>query len=210
MHRRTPARPLATALSVVLALLLGAAACTGGDESGDGSSAGASASTGDDGAQPEPTLEVDLGDVTGTLPKAVRRSALATSGNVVQTWLRAAYVGGTFPREKFGNATLGMTAGAAEQARDQSGLTSNAAVSATIESLEVEQMKATIDLLGRGGRPVGATARFTLRFTTTGEPAGTESVTGRLYLTPGTKPAEKGVERHAWRIFGYDVARSAR
>lgn len=203
MLRRPPVRPLIALLGLV-SLLGVTSGCTGGDDDAPRSD-DASAD-----ARTEPVLDVSLGEVSGALPKAVRRSALATSGNVVQTWLRAAYVGGTFPREKFGNATLGMTAGAGERARQDRDLMSNAGEAATIESLEVERMQATIDLLGRDGRAAGATARFTLRFTTTGEPAGTDTVSGRLYLTPGTVPDKKGVDRDAWRIFGYDVARAGR
>ena len=45
------------------------------------------------------------------------------------------------------------------------------------------------------------TARFVLRFDTTGRKAGTTTVRGRLFLTR---------KRGVWRVFGYDVAKGAR
>ena len=54
-------------------------------------------------------------------------------------------------------------------------------------------------MLAVKGRPSGATARFVLRFATSGDVQRKVEVRGRLFLTPGTD---------GWRIFGYDVTKA--
>jgi hypothetical protein len=55
-----------------------------------------------------------------------------------------------------------------------------------------------IDVLPAGGRAAGATARFRLEYTTTGDVRKSVAVRGRLFLTPGPD---------GWKVFGYDVAK---
>ncbi len=56
-------------------------------------------------------------------------------------------------------------------------------------------------MLGVKGKPVGATARVRLVFTTDAEPEQKYVVNGRLRLTPAGG---------GWQVFAYDVAKGAK
>ena len=67
-----------------------------------------------------------------------------------------------------------------------------------IDGVRATQRLVWIDVLPAGGRAAGATARFRLEFTTTGDVKKSVAVRGRLFLTPGPD---------GWKVFGYDVAK---
>ena len=56
-------------------------------------------------------------------------------------------------------------------------------------------------MLAPRGKAAGVTARFVLRFRTTGDVTKTVTVSGRLFLTQSAGGA--------WQIFGYDVAKGS-
>lgn len=139
--------------------------------------------------------------IYGRLPdprrKAVRRQVTA----VVERWWEAAYLGGSYPRARFRDAFPGFTAGARARARQDGRLMSNRDIGRRVESVTAERGVVRLDVLAVGRRAQAVTARFVLRFATTGRRAGTTVVRGRLFLT----------RRHGpWRIFGYDVSKGAR
>lgn len=184
------------AVALVAALALGAAACS--DDA-----------TEEPGADPSPSSSatravettVRWGAIAGKVAPARREQVKEAVSAVVDRWLEAAYVGGEWPRSDFSDAFPGFTAGAAQQAQKDLDLMTNSAVGGQVESVEVLSRAITLDALGVKGRATGVTARFALRYRTTGEVEGTEWVRGRLFLTP---------REGGWRVFGYDVARSDR
>lgn len=200
MSRRTWPSRLAVAV-----LVLGASTgCSGGKRSGETPNAegGEATSTTDSApaaAEPVPT-KVLLGQVVGQLPGPRRRALLAQVTPVVDGWLDAAYVGGTWPRE-ISDAYPGFTAEAARQARRDQELTSNAEVSERIDGLAVTNRAVRFDVLAAGRRPVGVTARIALDYKTTGEVVSKVSVRGRLRLTQ---------VRDHWRVFAYDLTKGER
>lgn len=178
---------------VALALVVGLGACRGGSE--DEPEPGASrAGT----ATADLATVVSLGRVTGDLDRdrgPVVRDAVAA---VVGRWLDAAYVGGDWPRRGVEGAYPGFTRGAADQARADRVLTSNALLGPRLDDVVARRSAVTVDVLATGGRPRAATARFVLAMRLSGKVDRDERVSGRLYLTPG----EKG-----WQVIGYDVRR---
>jgi hypothetical protein len=120
---------------------------------------------------------------------------------VVEKWWKAAYLGGSYPRTRFGDAFPGFTRGAREQARRDVRLMSNRDIGRRVESVAVKHAAIRLDVLAVGRRAHAVTARFVLRFSTTGRRARTTTVRGRLFLT----------RRHGpWRVFGYDVSKGVR
>jgi len=200
----TPLRPTSppaprrlAAAALAAALCLGAAACSGDDEgNGDKDTAtGASPTTATD----EVATQVSWGAVAGKVGKAKRDQVKEAATGVVDGWLDAAYAGGEWPRTDFSGAFAGFTDGAQAKAEADLDLMTNSAIGGQVESVEVLKRTIKLDALGVKGKATGVTARFKLKFRTDGEVEGTETVSGRLFLTP----TDGG-----WRVFGYDVARS--
>lgn len=138
------------------------------------------------------------GSVTGRIPKDTRKVVVHRVSGVVDEWLEAAYVGGTYPRTTFGRSWPGFTTGATRTARGDRDLMSNADLGERIDGVTVKRRAITVDLLAVAGTARAATARVHLTFTT----SGTErkvTVTGRLFLTR---------KNARWRVFGYDVAKA--
>lgn len=139
--------------------------------------------------------------VHGRLPEARRKPVRREVAKVVQRWWQAAYLGGTYPRTGFRDAFPGFTRGARAQARRDVRLMSNRDIGGRVDSVTQEVGKVRLDVLAVDGRAHAVTARFRLRFSTTGRAARTTVVRGRLFLT----------QRHGpWRVFGYDVSKGAR
>ncbi|NPC96144.1 hypothetical protein [Nocardioides sp. zg-DK7169] len=178
-------------------LVLGASACTGDDDdapSGEEASPEASAA-------PLAT-RVSVGQVAGELSPQRRAQAKQAVADVVDGWIDAAYVGGEWPREGFAaytDALRDFTPDARRRAARDRGLLTNVAIGDRVESVRASRRVLQIDVLGAGGKPVGATARIGLRFRTDGEVRRVDVVSGRLMLTPTKK---------GWKVFGYDVSRS--
>lgn len=188
IHRRANHRVTSVALIAVPALLL--SACT---SSGDEADPGPEQPT--QGAPELVPSTVRTGRVTGRLPRKVADQATADVAAVVEAWHEAAYLG-DYPRTEFD--WPGFRGDLAEQARRDRALTSNARLGERIEGVTPRVRNITVDLLGDGGRPVGATARFRLIFDTSGRWTGTVRLKGRLSLVPDGK---------GWQVFEYDVAR---
>ena len=73
---------------------------------------------------------------------------------------------------------------------------SNQAIADRIDTATATNKRVRLQVLAPGGQPRGATARFVLDFSTTGELEGPRRVTGSLYLTK---------QMGEWHVFGYDV-----
>ncbi len=194
MHAIGAGRRAAVALLCAGALVMGG--CSGGDDKDPASSPA------DTPTAPPVAVQASLGKVAGKLAPADATAAVDAISPVVDGWFEAAYVGGDYPRTDFEDAFPGFTPGAAKDAIGDQALMSNAGIGADVESVTADTKSLDVDLLAAKKKAAGATARFTLVFTTTGAAAKKITVKGRLFLTP--KPGD------AWRVFGYNVTRTAR
>jgi hypothetical protein len=149
-------------------------------------------------ADPAVRTRTRTGSVTGRIPKAQRKVVVHRVSGVVDEWLEAAYVGGTYPRTTFRRSWPGFTTGATRTARGDRDLMSNADLGDRIDGVTVKRREITVDLLAVAGTARAATARVHLTFTTSGT-ARKVTVTGRLFLTR---------KAGRWRVFGYDVAKA--
>ena len=177
--------------------MLGVAACSGDDEDepdGQGSSSAADV--------PDVATKVSIGRVAGELDARRRAQLKESVAEVVDGWIDAAYVGGEWPRDDFADyaaALRDFTPAAKRRAARDRALLTNVAIGDRVDSVRATRRVLQVDVLAPGGRPVGATARFLVRFRTDGEVRRTDLVRGRLMLTPTKK---------GWKVFGYDVSRA--
>lgn len=139
--------------------------------------------------------------VHGRLPEARRKAVRRDIGRVVDRWWEAAYLGGTYPRDSFPDAFPGFTRGAERLARADKALLTNQTGGPRIESVTPRKRSISLDIMAVGRHARSVTARFVLRFSTTGAKDGTTVVRGQLFLTRRSGP---------WRIFGYDVTKGSR
>lgn len=140
-----------------------------------------------------------LGEVQGQLSAEAGEALTAEVGQVVDAWFEAAFLGGDYPRSDFDDSFPGFTPAAADLARQDAAITTNRSIGRRIDAVTATQREVTVDALVVRGRPVGATARFVLAFTTSGDLARDVVVSGRLLLTPSAD---------GWQVFGYDVTSS--
>lgn len=147
------------------------------------------------------STKTHVGQVVGRLPKSRRKALRRQVASVVDGWWEAAYLGGTYPRESFPSAFPGFTKGAEARARADKQVMSNRGVGARIDSVVPLKRQVILDVVATDRRARSVTARFVLRFRTTGKKVGVTIVRGRLFLTH---------RRGAWRVFGYDVSRGVR
>lgn len=136
------------------------------------------------------------GVVGGRLPRPDRERAVRAVGRVVDGWIDAAYVGGTYPRRDFRGAFPGFTPGARRLARADGSLMSNQGIGGRIDGVRSVRRVVAVDLLAAHGHAVGATARVRLGFRTTGALERRFVVRARLALS----------RTHGWRVFGYDAS----
>ncbi len=139
--------------------------------------------------------------VYGRLPDVRRKRVRHQIEKVVDKWWEASYVGGTYPRDDFRAAFPGFTSGSEKRAREDKDLLTNQVAGPLIESVTPKHRSVSLDILAVDGHARSVTARFVLRFRTTGAREGITVVRGRLLLTR---------RNGAWRIFGYDVAKGNR
>lgn len=195
---RTAPRRAPAIAATLLSLTVVTTACSGGsDSSGATPADGSSSATAPDEPAPLATTAT-IGKMTGKLPKAERSGVRRQVATAVDRWFDAAYVGGDWPRNDFADAWAGFTPGAAADAKGDKRLMSNQDIGAKISAVEATKRDVTVDVLAVKGHPAGATARFVLRFATSGDLQRKLVVRGRLFLTPGGD---------GWRIFGYDVTK---
>lgn len=183
--------------ATALAILMGVTACSNGDSGGEDADVGPT-------GKPEPTrisADVAVGKITGRLPAKKRKAVVKDVGAVVVRWMDAAYLG-VYPRGDFSDAFRGFTDGAERLARHDRELMSNAGIGSRLDAVTPVREVVRVDILGARKHAAGATARFRLVFRTEGQRTQRVTVRGRLVLT---QARGKG-----WKVFAYDVARSAR
>ena len=200
---RTAPRRASAIAATLLSVAVATTACSG-DSSGDptgpeGAPADGGSSATDPDAAPPLATKATLGRVTGRLPKSKQSKVRKQVARAVDAWFDAAYVAGDYPRNDFANAWPGFTTGAKADAQGDKQLMSNQSIGTKISAVDAKTRKVTVDMLAVKGRPAGATARFVLRFATSGDMHRKIVIRGRLFLTPG---------KDGWRIFGYDVTRA--
>jgi hypothetical protein len=186
-----------TVLAMAMAMVIGVAGCSGDDgddePGGDGEQPASSAT-----AEPGIATRVEVGEVVGNLPKKPARGVAADVAGVVDRWLDAAYVGGDYPRSKFGQAYPGFTKDAARLAAGQPGLMSNAPVADRVDGVTAKRRVVRVDVLAPRGDAAGATAHVNLVIELAGEVERTDQIRGRVLLT-----RSKG----GWQVFGFDIER---
>ncbi len=190
--RTFPGSPI-TLAALALALVLGLAGCSGGDDGEpppDNSDEGTATTT-----TGIPT-RVEVGEVAGRLGRKPARRVAQKVAAVVDGWLDAAYVGGDYPRSDFSDAFAVFTKDAAALAKRDRRLLSNAEVGDRVDVVTAKTRKLRIDVLAHKGTAAGVTGRFVLVLDLDGRR--TDRIAGSLYLTnTGGK----------WKVFGYDVKR---
>lgn len=191
----TPARLVVPLLLAVLlgGLLSGLLGGCGGDDDAAPPATGPSA--GDPATLHLRTMSTTLrtGVVGGRLPRPARERAVRAVGRVVDGWIDAAYVGGTYPRRDFRAAFPGFTPGARRLARADGSLMSNQAIGGRIDGVRPVRRVVAVDLLAAHGHAVGATARVQLGFRTTGALERRFVVRTRLALS----------RTDGWQVFGF-------
>ena len=194
----TPRRRVAELVIPLLVLATVSTSCSGGDDTKEPAASPTSSSAKPSSPPREVSTKVSLERVPGRLPAEVRKRVQRQVGDVVDRWFDAAYVGGRYPRNDFHDAFPGFTVSARRQAHHDKALMTNQPLAQRIDGVRATQRLVWIDVLPAGGRAAGATARFRLEFTTTGDARKSVAVRGRLLLTPGPD---------GWKVFGYDVAK---
>lgn len=193
-------RPATRLLVPGLALLAGLGA---GCSSGDGGSGGSDADL--SGPSAAPTLQIEpvsrLGEVTGRLPRKDARTVEEHVSRIAERWLTDAYVGGSYPRVRFGAAFADFSRGARSAARRDLRVMSNAGIGERIDRVTPTRMDIEVDLLAVDRRAVGATAHVLTTFRTAGREQGRFRVAGRLLLTK---------EDGHWTVFAYHVSKGDR
>jgi hypothetical protein len=187
--------------AVVAGLLVLAPACTDGTHGPrhrSGPSAGASATA----PAVSAPIEVSVTHVAGRLRHADRTAVTGGVRRVLATYARQAFLGGPYPSKHFSGSFSAFTAGAAEDARRDQSLLTNADLAATTDSVRLTRATAYVSVLAPRGHPAGGSAAVDWVFAVDRGDRAAERVhlQGRLLLTK-----EK---TGAWRIFGYDVHRS--
>jgi hypothetical protein len=190
-------------LAAAAALVVGG--CGGGESSTPAAAPTASAS----GANPPMATVVTIGKVAGTVHKPNRqrfqqRAAhlRADVGKAVDAWFDGGFVGVAYPTTRFPEAFTTFTAQAKADATKQAALMTTGKLGARIDGVTTLRRSVALDVLAPRGKAAGVTARFFLRFRTTGDVTRQVTVSGRLFLTRSAGGA--------WQIFGYDVAKGSK
>ena len=193
----------AVALAAAAALALGG--CGGGDSSTPEAASTASASA----ANPPMATVVTIGRVAGTVHKPNRQRfqhaashLRADVGKAVDAWFDGGFVGVDYPTTSFPDAFSTFTAQAKGDALAQKNLMTTGKLGAHIDGVTTLKRSVALDVLAPRGKAAGVTARFVLRFRTTGDVTKQVTVSGRLFLTRSAGGA--------WQIFGYDVAKGSK
>jgi hypothetical protein len=184
-------------------LLVATAGCTGEDEP--------PSSLPSRSVEPQPVLEakpvatdIAVGKVLGAkLGRQQRKRLEGQVSRVVSRYFDAAFLGGEYPRRDFSAAFGTFSRGAADRARGDRSLLTNAAVGATTDAVAAKAKKVRLDVLVPQRRVVGLTARVRLVFVRKSSDGADQRVTvkGRLLLDRK--------KSGPWQVFGYDLTRSS-
>lgn len=203
----TPASRLAPAVACAV-LLAAATACTAGNHASPrpspssppvpAQSTGAAPTL-----RPRPApLHVRVTRVHGTMSPHARTVLAHRAGRTIATYVDNAFLG-KYPRSDFHAAFASFSAGAAEKARHDRALLTNADLGADTAAVVPRRRVAFLSVLAPGRVPVGITANLDLQLLVdhTRSPDQLVTVKGRLLL----------IRRRSggWQIFGYDLSRSA-
>src|SRR3954447_11185276 len=191
------------------AALAAAAALAVGGCGGDSSTPSAPPTTGSSSGAPEVATVVSIDKVAGTGKTSYRQRFHAHAktlshdvGEAVDAWFDGGFLGVDYPTSDYPDAFRSFTAQAQQDAVGQKVLMTTGPLGERIDGVTTLKRSVDLDVLAPQGRPAGVTARFVLRFATTGQVTKKVTVTGRLFLTQ--------VAGGPWRIFGYDVAKGAK
>jgi hypothetical protein len=193
-----------TAAVSLVALLLGAAACTG-DEAETPEAATSAAPSGPETAdaprldRPEATWKVSIEQLRGGVDKSRRPAIAGGVQRSLQRWVAGAYRG-EYPRHDFSTGFNGWTADAKRLARADREITTNAAIGSDLVQVVADQLQARLYVFAADGVAGGATAKVHLRFTGVRSNGALVGITvhGDVALTR---------DQARWRIFGYDLDR---
>ena len=204
------ARRLLAGLCFVVLLAL-ASGCTGGDQQTaprpspsrpagpTGQPTGPAATL-----HPKPVpLHVEVTRVHGRMSRHARTVLAHVAGRAISTYFRNAFLAGHYPRPDFGNAFASFSKGAADQARHDRSLLTNAALGADTISVTAKRQSAYLSVLAPHKVAAGITAQIDLKFLVDHAHAPDRLVTvrGRLLLTRK--------QSGGWQIFGYHLSRSS-
>ncbi len=154
-------------------------------------------------AKPVPT-QVTIARVVGAkLPKQQRSRLDRNVTRVLSRYFDDALLGGDYPRKDFSRAFATFSHGAAQQARGDRALLTNAEIGAETEAVVPRVKSARLDVLAPRRHVAGLTARIRVVFVQERSDGNDQRVTvsGRLLM------ARK--KSGPWQVFGYDVTRSA-
>jgi hypothetical protein len=147
-------------------------------------------------------MQVRVTRVLGRLPHGAEPALEANVGKTISAYLDDAFLGGSYPRSDFSDAFASFTKGAADQARGDRTLLTNASYGASTTAVRATRRSAYLSVLAPNRVAAGVTARvdLVLRVDRGDQPAEQVHLTGRLLLTRDS--------HNAWVIFGYELARS--
>lgn len=204
---RFPAAATRFAAGVACAILLASSsACTGGPQasprpspsSPPGQPTGAAPTL-----HPRPApLHVRVTRVHGTMSRHARTVLAHVAGRAVATYFRNGFLG-HYPRSDFHDAFASFSAGAADNARHDRDLLTNAGLGADTVAVVPRRQAAYLSVLAPHHAAVGITANVHLELLVDHSRSPDQRVTvkGRLLLTRRKSAG--------WQIFGYDLSRSA-
>lgn len=149
---------------------------------------------------PAVVTEANLGAVAGRLPLEQRQPVVDEVTAVVEGYTDWAFLSGTYPRTEWEFPAPGFSKRANRRLkRLDLPLATNADIGGTISEVAPISRTVTVDVLAPKGEVAGATGRFVLDFSTSGD-AGSSSVrvTGRLVLVSAGS---------GWQVVGYYLAK---
>lgn len=197
----------AAAVTVVATLVVTLTGCTGDQDAPAAQpSSGAPSQPVESGAtldaKPVP-LQVEVGKVRGRrLGREGTERLERQVSRVLSDYFDAAFLGGTYPRERFPGAFAAFSPGVSRQARSDRDLLTNARIGPRTEAVVPKVKRARLSVLHHKGRIPGLTAWIRLIFVQQ-RPNDADQrveVQGRLVMNRS--------DSGPWQIFGYDVTRS--
>lgn len=190
----------------VVALLIAAAAlasCTS-DDSDDAAGEPTTTSTGPEIilTQPNAPLDVKIVQLGGGIKTAKRAAITQAMSRPLRSWVDGAYLDASYPTSDFSAGFNSWTRDAATLGSRDRDITTNAKVGDSTVAVVADRQQFRLFVFATDGRVGGATARVNLKLILQREDGslGGVLVHGEVYLTRTD---------NAWRIFGYDLSRTA-